>query len=124
MNKYNHKYIPLQICIDKFLSFLNIYCIYSFGMFLFIRPNYQNCQFSASRLLPPHVENQCMQEVANMSIQHAPQGAALPPKNVNIYHNMPNQYFFNMRYIVLTHYENMPMQYTEIFKVVKNENFR
>ena len=22
------------------------------------------------------------------------------------------------------HYENMPMQYTEIFKVVKNENFR
>ena len=22
------------------------------------------------------------------------------------------------------HYENMPMQYTEIFKVVKNENFQ
>ena len=24
----------------------------------------------------------------------------------------------------LDHYENMPMQYTEIFKVVKNENFQ
>ena len=23
-----------------------------------------------------------------------------------------------------THYENMPMQYTEIFKVLKNENFQ
>ena len=24
----------------------------------------------------------------------------------------------------ITHYENTPMQYTEIFKVVKNENFQ
>ena len=24
----------------------------------------------------------------------------------------------------ITHYENMPMQYTEIFIVVKNENFQ
>ena len=27
-------------------------------------------------------------------------------------------------YIRTLHYENMPMQYTVIFKVVKNENFR
>ena len=26
--------------------------------------------------------------------------------------------------VSLFHYENMPMQYTEIFKVVKNENFQ
>ena len=25
---------------------------------------------------------------------------------------------------VKMHYENMPMQYTEVFKVVKNENFQ
>ena len=25
---------------------------------------------------------------------------------------------------ILIHYENMPMQYTEIFEVVKNENFQ
>ena len=31
------------------------------------------------------------------------------------------------RYVIFTqisHYENMPMQYTEIFYVVKNENFQ
>ena len=26
--------------------------------------------------------------------------------------------------LVSKHYENMPMQYTEIFKVVKNDNFQ
>ena len=30
----------------------------------------------------------------------------------------------NFDYEILYHYENMPVQYTEIFKVVKNENFR
>ena len=26
--------------------------------------------------------------------------------------------------VLIIHYENMPMQYTEVFKVVKNENFQ
>ena len=42
---------------------------------------------------------------------------------------MPKNYirmfdsFLPSRLYDLAHYENMPMQYTEIFKVVKNENF-
>ena len=28
------------------------------------------------------------------------------------------------RHIVENHYENLPMQYTEIFKAIKNENFQ
>ena len=38
---------------------------------------------------------------------------------------MPNLAEMKMNGIVgLFHYENMPMQYTEIFKIVKNKNFQ
>ena len=31
---------------------------------------------------------------------------------------------YKIKVLIIIHYENMPMQYTEIFKVVKNENFQ
>ena len=62
---------------------------------------------------------------------------AYPHANLSSRHSVhPTQYSFSTIYMTtclpdspqflvqLTHYENMPMQYTEIFKAVKNENFQ